>query len=161
MATKKHRTTRAPSKRTTKGRPGKAADVHAGPAAAEAQAEPASAEAAENPITPAPEPAPALTPAPAETEATAPLEALPDQTTQAKKLSALDAAVRVLGESGRAMSCPELIAAMAAKGYWSSPRGRTPASTLYSAVLRELQTKGEQARFLKTQRGKFALKRVP
>jgi hypothetical protein len=102
-----------------------------------------------------------LTPAPAEAEATAPLEALPDQTTPAKKLSALDAAVRVLGESSRAMSCPELIAAMAAQAYWRSPKGRTPASTLYSAVLRELQTKGEQARFRKTQRGKFALKGAP
>jgi hypothetical protein len=49
-----------------------------------------------------------------------------------------------------------LIAAMAAKGYWSSPRGRTPAATLYSAILRELQTKGETARFIKTERGKFA-----
>jgi hypothetical protein len=161
MATKKNRTTRSPSRRTTKGRRGKAADGHAGPAAAEAQTEPASAEAAENPIIPSPELASALTPAPAEAEATAPLEALPDLNTQAKKLSALDAAVRVLGESGRAMSCPELIVAMAAQGYWSSPKGRTPASTLYSAVLRELQTKGEQARFLKTQRGRFALKSVP
>ena len=56
------------------------------------------------------------------------------------------------------MTCPELIAAMAAQGYWRSPRGRTPAGTLYSALLRELQTKGEKARFLKAQRGKFLLK---
>ena len=56
------------------------------------------------------------------------------------------------------MSCPELVRAMASKGYWSSPTGRIPAGTLYSAILRELQTKGEQARFVKTQRGKFALR---
>lgn len=74
------------------------------------------------------------------------------------KLSALDAAVKVLRETGQAMSCPELIAAMAAQGYWSSPTGRTPASTLYAAILRELQTKGVQARFVKTERGKFALR---
>jgi hypothetical protein len=34
------------------------------------------------------------------------------------KLSALDAAARVLGEEGRAMNCKELIETMAAKGYW-------------------------------------------
>jgi hypothetical protein len=76
---------------------------------------------------------------------------------QPKKLSALDAAARVLGESGQAMNCRELIEAMAAKGYWSSPGGKTPGATLYSALLRELQTKKEAARFRKTERGKFTL----
>ena len=46
------------------------------------------------------------------------------------KFSALDAAAQVLAETGRPMSCPELIAAMAAQNYWSSPKGRTPSSTL-------------------------------
>jgi hypothetical protein len=55
------------------------------------------------------------------------------------------------------MSCQELIAAMAAKGYWSSPNGKTPSSTLYSAVAREIATKGTQSRFRKADRGKFAL----
>jgi hypothetical protein len=73
-----------------------------------------------------------------------------------KKLSALDATAQVLAETGQAMSCAELIAAMAAKGYWSSPKGLAPSSTLYSAILRELQSQGEQARFVKTERGKFA-----
>src|SRR5215831_11711 len=76
---------------------------------------------------------------------------------QSKKLSALDAAVRVLGENGQAMNCQEMIEAMAAKGYWSSPGGKTPAATLYSALLRELKVKGADARFRKTERGKFAL----
>ena len=75
-----------------------------------------------------------------------------------KKLSALDAAAKVLAESGQAMSCQKLIAAMAEKGYWSSPGGQTPAATLYSALLREVQKKGPQARFVKSQRGKFALR---
>src|SRR6516165_7556635 len=75
---------------------------------------------------------------------------------QPKKLSALDAAARVLGESGQAMNCQEMIEAMAAKGYWTSPGGKTPSSTLYSAILRELKTKGSDARFRKTERGKFA-----
>jgi hypothetical protein len=74
----------------------------------------------------------------------------------AKKLSALDAAAQVLAEAGTALNCQELIQAMADKGLWVSPGGKTPAATLYSAILRELQTKGDQARFRKTERGKFA-----
>ena len=74
-----------------------------------------------------------------------------------KRLSALEAAAKVLAESGQPMRCTELIAAMAAKGYWTSPGGKTPASTLYSALLRELKTKKDQARFRKTERGKFGL----
>jgi hypothetical protein len=74
------------------------------------------------------------------------------------KLSALDAAAKVLAEAGQPMTCQELIGAMAAKGYWSSPAGKTPAATLYSAMLREAATKGDQARFVKAGRGKFALR---
>jgi hypothetical protein len=51
-----------------------------------------------------------------------------------QKLSALAAAARVLRETGQPMSCPELIEQMAAKGYWSSPHGKTPSATLYTAV---------------------------
>jgi hypothetical protein len=72
-----------------------------------------------------------------------------------KKLSALDAAAQVLSEAGQPMNCQELIAAMAAKGYWTSPGGKTPQATLYSALLRDIKTKGAQARFQKTERGKF------
>jgi hypothetical protein len=54
----------------------------------------------------------------------------------------------------------ELITAMAARGYWRSPKGRTPAGTLSSAILRELQNQGAQSRFVRTQRGKFALRRT-
>ena len=75
---------------------------------------------------------------------------------EGKRLTALDAAARVLAESGQAMSCGELIAAMAAKGYWTSPAGKTPSSTLYAAMAREIQVKGAAARFRKTERGKFA-----
>jgi hypothetical protein len=77
---------------------------------------------------------------------------------KAKKTSALDAAARVLGEAGEPMNCQEMIAAMAAKGYWTSPGGKTPAATLYSAILRELKTKKSEARFRKTERGKFELR---
>jgi HB1, ASXL, restriction endonuclease HTH domain len=75
---------------------------------------------------------------------------------KAPKLSALDAAAKVLAETGKPMSCNEMIEAMAAKGYWSSPGGKTPASTLYSAILKEISTKGKESRFRKTDRGQFA-----
>jgi HB1/ASXL restriction endonuclease-like protein with HTH domain len=74
---------------------------------------------------------------------------------QTKKLSALDAAAKVLQESGQPMNCQEMIDAMAAKGYWTSPAGKTPAATLYSAIMRETKTKARQARFQKTARGHF------
>jgi hypothetical protein len=73
-----------------------------------------------------------------------------------KKLSALDAAAKVLRETGQAMSCPELIAQMAAKSYWSSPKGKTPSATLYAAMTREIRLKGKAARFVKTEPGRFA-----
>ena len=73
------------------------------------------------------------------------------------KLSALDAAARVLSESRQAMTCPELIAAMAAQGYWTSPAGKTPQATLHAARTREIRIKKDQSRFRKTERGKFSL----
>ena len=81
------------------------------------------------------------------------------KTTEAKpkKPGALDAAVKVLGETGQPMSTREMIEEMAAKGYWKSPAGKTPSATLYSAILRELKTKGAEARFKKVEPGKFAL----
>ncbi len=71
-------------------------------------------------------------------------------------MSALDAAAKVLGESDAPMASKEMIEAMSAKGYWTSPGGKTPHATLYSAIIREIATKGSEARFQKTERGKFA-----
>jgi hypothetical protein len=75
-----------------------------------------------------------------------------------KRASALDAAARVLAEEGRPMSCGELIEVMAAQKYWTSPAGKTPGSTLYAAIIREVNTKGAAARFAKADRGKFAVR---
>lgn len=74
------------------------------------------------------------------------------------KMSALDAAAKVLAESKQAMTTTEMVDAMSAKGYWESANGKTPAATLYSAILREIQTKARESRFKKTERGKFAIK---
>jgi hypothetical protein len=74
-----------------------------------------------------------------------------------KKLSAIDAAAKVLAEAGEPMDCQTMIKTMAEKGYWTSPGGKTPAATLYSAILRELKAKGNDSRFKKTERGKFGV----
>ena len=79
---------------------------------------------------------------------------------QDKKLSALDAAARVLAETGAPMGCKELIGAMAGKGYWMSPGGKTPSATLFSAIAREIATKGDLARFTKAGPGRFGPRRA-
>jgi hypothetical protein len=71
-------------------------------------------------------------------------------------MSALDAAAKVLAETKQPMSSQALIEAMAAKGYWTSPGGRTPQATLFAAMTREIANKGRASRFQKTGRGLFA-----
>ncbi|MBI1375191.1 MAG: hypothetical protein GC159_20935 [Phycisphaera sp.] len=75
--------------------------------------------------------------------------------TKAKKVSALDAAAQVLAGSKEPMRAQQLIDEMAKRGLWTSPGGKTPASTLYAAMTREISTKGAEARFKKTDRGLF------
>ncbi len=89
-------------------------------------------------------------PAPAKRARKAPKEAKP------KRVSALDAAAQVLQAEGKPMPCQALIETMAAQGLWTSPGGKTPAATLYAAILREIKAKGGQARFRKVDRGQFA-----
>ena len=74
------------------------------------------------------------------------------------KLSALDAAAKVLAEAGEPLNTKQMVEAMAAKKLWTSPGGKTPHATLCSAILREINTKGNDARFKKTERGKFTAK---
>ena len=71
-------------------------------------------------------------------------------------MSAIDAAAKVLVETGEPMNAKQLIETVVTKGYWTSPAGKTPHATLYSAILREISAKGNNARFKKTERGKFA-----
>jgi hypothetical protein len=86
-----------------------------------------------------------------------PAQAAPPSPASLAKLSALAAAARVLSERKQAMTCSELIAAMAAGGYWTSPAGKTPQATLHAALTREIKLKKDRSRFRKTERGKFAL----
>jgi len=72
-----------------------------------------------------------------------------------KRLSALDAAAQVLASAKEPMNTKSLIAEMEKKGLWKSPGGKTPAATLYAAIIREIGTKKREARFVKTERGLF------
>jgi len=96
-------------------------------------------------------------PAPAADEAK-PAKAKKVKVPKAKRVSAIDAAAQVLAGSKEPMNCMALVEAMATQGLWSSPNGRTPHATLYSAIIREIATKGKEARFVKKDRGMFATK---
>jgi hypothetical protein len=85
-------------------------------------------EPTEEPTTPGPSDEPAALSGKPKRQRKAPAES------KEQKIGALDAAAKVLAEEDRAMTCREVIEAMAAKGYWTSPRGKTPEATLYTAV---------------------------
>lgn len=74
-----------------------------------------------------------------------------------KRMSCLDAAAKVLAESDGPMDAKQMIDAMAAKGYWISPGGKTPHATLHAAITREIKTRGDKSRFAKVDRGQFSI----
>ena len=85
-----------------------------------------------------------------------PAESTPPTAAPLKKMSALNAASKVLTESGEPMNAKAMIGAMGAKGYWTSPGGKTPHATLYAAILREIGVKGDASRFRRATKGHFA-----
>jgi len=66
------------------------------------------------------------------------------------------AAAKVLQEAAEPLNCQEMVKRMLEKGYWQTD-GKTPEATIYSAITREIKEKGADARFRKTERGKFEL----
>jgi hypothetical protein len=77
------------------------------------------------------------------------------QEPKTKKVSGLDAAFNVLVAKGEPMTCKAIVDEMLTKGLWST-NGKTPAATIYSAMLREIDGKPAESRFAKTGRGLFA-----
>ena len=78
-----------------------------------------------------------------------------------KRLGLLSAAVKVLEEMREdddPLNCHQLVERATAAGYWTPRAGKTPANTLYAAILREINEKGEASRFVKVERGKFRIK---
>ena len=76
-------------------------------------------------------------------------------TKQAKPMSGLDAAAKVLKDAGEPMSAKQIVEAAMGKGLWKT-NGATPHATIYSAMIREIAAKGDDARFKKIGRGQFA-----
>ena len=76
-----------------------------------------------------------------------------------KRLSALDAAAKVLAEAKEPLNCKLMIKAMTEKGYWQPAQGgKTPANTLHAAIGSEIKKKGTDSRFEKVGRGQFGLR---
>lgn len=92
------------------------------------------------------------------TDETKPTKAKKIKEPKPKRVSAIDAAAQVLAASSEPMNCMALVEAMATQGLWTSPGGATPHATLYSAIIREIATKGAESRFVKKDRGMFAAK---
>jgi hypothetical protein len=84
-------------------------------------------------------------------------KATEESATPAKKTSQIQAALQVLATSKEPMNCQAMVKAMTAQGLWTSPGGKTPHATLYAAILREINTKGNDARFRKVDRGQFTI----
>jgi hypothetical protein len=91
-------------------------------------------------------------------KASKPAKAKKAKEPKTKKVGALDAAAQVLASSKEPLNCKAMIEAMAKKGLWTSPGGKTPHATLYSAIIREIAVKGKESRFVKKDRGQFAAK---
>lgn len=76
--------------------------------------------------------------------------------------SLLDSAAQLLSalstkEATEGLSTKAIVERLAKQGLWSSPAGKTPSATLYSALLREIQQKKSASRFRRVGPGRFAL----
>ena len=100
-------------------------------------------------------------PAPAKTEAgkAEQPKAAPAKAADAPrpKLSLLKAAVAVLEETDEALNTKQMIEQAKARGLWTPGEGKTPEQTLYSAIAREIKSKGENSRFKLVTKGHFKL----
>jgi hypothetical protein len=75
-----------------------------------------------------------------------------------KPMSLLDAAARLLSlGTGDPMRCKDIVDLAVERGLWAPGKGKTPAATLHAAISREIKAKGQASRFMKAERGKFAL----
>jgi hypothetical protein len=74
---------------------------------------------------------------------------------RAKPMTCREAAIRVLAETKRAMSAKELVEAMSRRGYWTTPKGKTPHATVRTELRREMHKTG---RIIQPARGLYALR---
>ncbi len=76
---------------------------------------------------------------------------------KAKRASGIDLAADVLRKSKQPLNAKEITERVIKAG-WKT-KGATPHATLYSAMVREIDTKGKEARFVKAGRGQFTLRK--
>lgn len=104
----------------------------------------------------------AVEPKPAAAPAAAPAPE-PDATEKPQrgggKLSLIDAAAKVLEDATEPMGVKEMFEEAKRRRLWTPGAGKTPIQTLYSSIYREIKEKGNEARFRKAGRGRFAFKR--
>ena len=85
----------------------------------------------------------------------------PMETSPVKRLSLMEAAIRVLQDQpeGAALNTRELVTLATEQGLWTPTDAKTPEQTLYGTIFREIATK-EHPRIIKSVvRGKFELNR--
>ena len=78
--------------------------------------------------------------------------------TKAKRVSLIAAAAQVLAKATEPMNAKQMVEQAIAQNLWTPGKGKTPEATLYSAIIREIRDKSDDARFTKVERGKFSLK---
>jgi hypothetical protein len=71
-----------------------------------------------------------------------------------RKPGLLTLAAEVLAGAKEPMGCQAIVDKVLAKGDWKT-KGKTPAATLYAAIIREISAKGKDARFVKTGKNLF------
>lgn len=76
-----------------------------------------------------------------------------DKSDRPKRVSGLDLAARVLASAKEPLNA-KTIAERAITAGWKT-NGKTPHATLYAAIIREIDAKGSESRFKKTDRGLF------
>ena len=89
----------------------------------------------------APESAPVATEEPTPSQPAAELKSTHTaQPVADKRLSALNAAAKVLSEADEPMNCRQIIESMTEKAYWQPTNaGKTPQNTLHSAISKEIK----------------------
>ena len=71
-------------------------------------------------------------------------------------ISLLAAAANLLAETGWTANCRKIVQELDERGIWSSPGGKTPNSTLYASMNREIEEKGDRSRFVRADKGLYA-----
>ena len=79
----------------------------------------------------------------------------PAKPAKPSRLSLLDAAATVLADASEPMACKAIVEGATALGWTTT--GKTPHATLYAAITREIAAKGDDARFVKVDRGRFTI----